>query len=470
VTASNAPARPTVAPALDAPALVARLRATFASGRTRPAGWRRAQLEGLRSMLVDREGDFLDALGADLAKPRTEAYATEIGFVKNDIDVALHHLERWMKPEKVRVPLATQPSRGWIQRDPLGVVLVIAPWNYPVQLTVAPLVGAIAAGNTAVVKPSELAPATSAMLARFLPDYVDRDAVAVVEGAVGETTALLDQRWDHIFYTGNGRVGQVVMTAAARHLTPVTLELGGKSPVVVDRSANLGVAAKRIAWGKYLNAGQTCIAPDYVLCHDTVVDELTDRIRASVRAFYGRDPRLSPDYARIVDTRHHRRLVGYLDDGEIAFGGDADEPTRYLAPTVLRHVDDTAPSMTEEIFGPVLPIRAIADTDEAVAFITARDKPLALYVFADNDVVARDVVDRTSSGTVAINATLFQASAAELPFGGVGESGMGAYHGRHSFERFSHAKGVLRKSTRPDPALAYPPYTKWKDRLLRRFL
>ena len=467
---TTAPTPNAPATAFDAPALVERLRATFGSGRTRPAEWRRAQLEGLRSMLVDREADFFDALAADLAKPRTEAYATEIGFVKNDIEHALHHLDRWMKPAKVRVPLATQPSRGWIQHDPLGVVLVIAPWNYPVQLTLAPLVGALAAGNTAAVKPSELARATSAALARWIPQYLDPEAVAVVEGAVDETTALLAQRWDHVFYTGSGAVGRVVMRAAAEHLTPVTLELGGKSPVVVDRSANVAVAAKRIAWGKFLNAGQTCIAPDYVLCHDAVADELTDRVRDAVRAFYGLDPRSSPDYARIVNERHHRRLVGYLGDGEIAFGGDADEPTRYLAPTALRAVPDDAPSMTEEIFGPVLPIRTIADADEAVAFINGREKPLALYVFADNDVVARDVVDRTSSGTVAINATLFQVSAPELPFGGVGESGMGAYHGRHSFETFSHAKSVLQKSPRPDPALAYPPYTKMKDRLLRRFL
>ncbi len=308
-------------------------------------------------MLVERESELLGALATDLAKPPLEAYATDVGFVISDLDHARKHLERWMAPEKVHAPLATQPGRAWIQREPLGVVLVIAPWNYPVQLTLAPLVGALAAGNAAVVKPSELSPTTSAVLARWIPEYTDGDAVAVVQGAVEETTALLEQRWDHIFYTGNGRVGRVVMRAAAEHLTPVTLELGGKSPVVVDRSANLAVAAKRIAWGKYLNAGQTCIAPDYVLCHDAVVDELTDRIRDAVRAFYGPDPRLSADYARIVDTRHLRRLVGYLGDGEVAFGGQSDEPTRYIAPTALRDVADDAPSMTEEIFGPVLPIR-----------------------------------------------------------------------------------------------------------------
>ena len=455
---------------LDAGALVDRLRATFADGRTRPVEWRRAQLEGLHRLLVDREEELLGALAADLAKPPLEAYGTEIGFMKSDVRHALRHLDRWMAPEKVKAPLPTLPARAWVQREPLGVVLVIAPWNYPVQLTLAPLVGALAAGNCAVVKPSELAPTTSAVLARWIPEYVDAVAVAVVQGAVEETTALLEQRWDHIFYTGNGRVGRIVMRAAAEHLTPVTLELGGKSPVVVDRSANLEVAAKRIAWGKYLNAGQTCIAPDYVLAHADVIDPLTDAIHDAVRTFYGVDPRLSRDYARIVDTRHLRRLVGYLDDGEIVFGGESDEPTRYLAPTALRDVPDDAACMGEEIFGPVLPIRPIADTDEAVEFITARDKPLALYVFADNEVVARDVVDRTSSGSVAVNATLFQVSVPDIPFGGVGESGMGAYHGRASFEVFSHRKGVLHKSPRPDPALAYPPYSRWKDRLLRRVL
>jgi aldehyde dehydrogenase (NAD+) len=460
----------TVTADLDAAALVTRLRTTFAGGRTRPVAWRRAQLESLHAMLVDHEDEFLDALATDLAKPPLEGYATDVGFVKNDIEHALAHLERWTAPEKVRTPLSVKPGRAWVQREPFGVVLVIAPWNYPVQLTLAPLVGALAAGNCAVVKPSELAPTTSAVLARWIPEYTDRDAVAVVQGGVDETTALLAQRWDHVFYTGNGRVGRIVMRAAAEHLTPVTLELGGKSPVVVDRSANIAVAGKRIAWGRYLNAGQTCIAPDYVLCHRDVIDELTDAIHDAVRAFYGPDPRLSRDYARIVNTHHLRRLVSYLDDGEIAFGGEFDEPTRYLAPTALREVADDAPSMSDEIFGPVLPIRSVVDTDEAVDFVVARDKPLALYVFADNDVVAHDVIDRTSSGTAAVNATLYQVAVPDLPFGGVGESGTGRYHGRHSFETFSHPKGVLHKATRPDPALAYPPYSRWKGRLLRRFL
>jgi aldehyde dehydrogenase (NAD+) len=454
----------------DAAALVARLRATFTSGRTRPVEWRKEQLRALEAMLSTREADLLDALATDLGKSRTEGYATEVGFVKNDVHYALTHLDKWLKPERVHAPMATQPSRAWIQRDPLGVALVIAPWNYPIQLSLAPIVGAIAAGNCAVLKPSELAPATSVALARGIGDFLDPDAITVVEGAVEETQALLAQQWDKIFYTGNGRVGRIVMAAAAEHLTPVTLELGGKSPVVVDRSANLRVAGRRIAWGKYLNAGQTCIAPDYVLADAAIADELTQEIRDAVRAFYGPEPRQSRDYGRIVNERHFERLVGYLDDGMVAFGGAQDAATRYVAPTALRSVPDDAPVMTDEIFGPVLPIRTVENVGEAIGFVNERDKPLALYVFSGDDAVAERVLAETSSGGAAVNATLFQVSVPDLPFGGVGASGMGAYHGRASFDAFSHAKSVLRRSTRPDPDLAYPPYTAWKDRLLRRLL
>jgi len=454
----------------DAAELVARLRNTFASGRTRAIEWRKEQLRALHTMLEAREADFAGALAVDLGKSRAEAYITEVGFVRNDVHEALTHLDTWIKPERVYAPMATQPARAWIQRDPLGVALVIAPWNYPLQLSLAPIVGAIAAGNCAVLKPSELAPATSATLARTIGEFLDSDAITVVEGAVEETQALLAQRWDKIFYTGNGRVGRVVLAAAAEHLTPVTLELGGKSPAVVDRSANVRVAGRRIAWGKYLNAGQTCIAPDYVLADASVADELTHEIQRAVRAFYGPEPQQSPDYGRIIDDRHFERLVGYLDDGTIAFGGAHDAAARYVAPTALRSVPDDAPVMTDEIFGPVLPIRTVDDVGDAIAFVNERDKPLALYVFSGDDAVAERVLAETSSGGAAVNATLFQVSVPDLPFGGVGGSGMGAYHGRASFDAFSHAKSVLRRSTRPDPPLAYPPYTAWKERLLRRLL
>jgi aldehyde dehydrogenase (NAD+) len=463
---------PTVpaSPDLDAPALVAGLRSTFASGRTRPLAWRRAQLKQMKAMLVEREQDLLDALAADLGKPRAEAWATDIGFVIAEIDYTLRRLRRWTRPERVHAPITTQPSRARIVREPLGVVLVIAPWNYPVQLLLAPLVGAIAAGNCAVVKPSEISAHTSATLGKLLPEYLDSECIAVVEGGVAETQALLIERFDHILYTGNARVARIVMEAAAKHLTPVTLELGGKSPVYVDDSANLDVAARRIAWGKFLNAGQTCIAPDYVLVARGLEDRFVEHVRRAVFDFYGKEPKESADYARIVNDEHYRRLVGFLDSGSPAVGGEHDDAERYLAPTVLRAVMPESPVMQEEIFGPVLPVLPVDDVDEAVAFINGREKPLALYVFAESRDVVRRVMEQTSSGGAAVNATLFHVAVPGLPFGGVGQSGTGAYHGRASFDTFSHARSVLRKSTRPDPDLAYPPYTKRKESLLRRFL
>jgi len=467
---STAPRKQAGTAKLDAPALVARLRATVASGRTRPLDWRRAQLKALRALLTERESELLDALAVDLGKPRLEAWATDIGFVINEIDHVLKHLRRWTKPARVSSPLATKPSKARVVREPLGLVLIIAPWNYPVQLSLSPLVGAIAAGNVAVLKPSEVAPATSAALARLVPEYLDPDAVAVVEGAVPETQALLAQRWDHIFYTGNGRVGRVVMEAATPHLTPVTLELGGKSPAIIDASANLEVAARRIAWGKFLNAGQTCIAPDYVLVARGLEDRFVELLRRCVFDFYGQDPKTSPDFARIVNGAHFDRLVNLLDSGTPAVGGEHDSATRYIAPTVLRDVTPESPAMQEEIFGPILPVLPVADVEEAIAFVNSREKPLALYVFADDSSVVSTVIEGTSSGGACVNATLFHVAVAELPFGGVGESGMGAYHGKASFDVLSHAKSVLKRGTRPDPALAYPPYTERKEKLMRRFL
>lgn len=454
----------------DIPGAVARLRATFTSGKTRPAEWRREQLRRMRTMLVEREAELLAALATDLGKPPTEAWATDVGFVISEIDHALRHLRRWMRPERIWAPLVTRPARARLVHEPLGVVLVIAPWNYPVQLLLSPLIGAIAAGNCAVGKPSEVAPSTSATLARLVPQYLDSEAIAIIEGAVTETQALLQERFDYIFYTGNGRVGRVVMEAAAKHLTPVTLELGGKSPVVIDDTADLEVAARRVAWGKYLNAGQTCIAPDYVLATNGVEERFVEHVRRAVFDFYGPDPKESPDYGRIVNGSHLERLVGLLDGGKATVGGVADPASRYFAPTVLQEVQLDAPVMHDEIFGPILPVVPVADVDEAITFINGRDKPLALYVFTGERGTRDRVLDRTSSGGVAVNGTMFQVAVPELPFGGIGPSGMGAYHGKASFLTFSHAKGVLRKGTKPDPALAYPPYTPRKDRLMRRFL
>jgi aldehyde dehydrogenase (NAD+) len=461
------------APAENAIDVVKRLRATYESGRTRPAAWRKEQLRALDSLLRDGEAELLDALRRDLGKPSLEGFITDIAFVRSEIDETLRHLDGWMKPEKVAVPVKQQPGRARIHRDPRGVVLIIGPWNYPVQLLLAPLVGAIAAGNCATLKPSEVAPNVSAALARLVPRFLDPDAFVVVEGGVPETTALLEQRWDHIFYTGNGNVGRIVAGAAAKHLTPVTLELGGKSPAIVDRAANIDVAARRIAWGKYLNAGQTCIAPDYVLVDRAVEDEFVAKLRAAVGEFYGTDPRTSEDYGRIVDERHFARLLGLLDGpgtGEIAYGGQHDEATRYIAPTGLVGTEPTSALMQDEIFGPLLPILAVDGADRAIDFVKERDKPLALYLFSEDGDVVDHILDETSSGGACVNATLFQITVPGLPFGGVGESGTGAYHGRATFETFSHRKSVFTRPTRPDLKLLYPPYRGLKATLIRRFL
>jgi aldehyde dehydrogenase (NAD+) len=466
---------PTVAAPGSEPAtdVVKRLRFTFDAGRTRPVEWRKEQLHALKRMLADGEPAFIAALQRDLGKSAVEGFVTEIAMVRAEIDYTLRHLDGWLKPARVSVPVKQQPGSARIHRDPLGVVLIIGPWNYPIQLMLAPLVGALAAGNAAVLKPSEVSEHSSRALALLVPKYLDSEAVAVVEGGVRETTALLDERWDHIFYTGNGTVGRVVMTAAAKHLTPVTLELGGKSPTIVDRSANLDVAARRIAWGKYINAGQTCVAPDYVLVDRGVEGPLAARLRDTVRQFYGDDASISPDYGRIINDRHFARLTRLLDDegaGEVIYGGERDETNRYLAPTALRGTDPTAPIMQEEIFGPVLPLIAVDDVDAAVDFVNAREKPLALYVFAEDADVSNRVVANTTAGGVCVNATVFHLAVPGLPFGGVGASGMGAYHGRATFETFSHAKSVLTKPTGIDPSIAYPPYQGIKAKLLRRLL
>jgi aldehyde dehydrogenase (NAD+) len=458
-------------PAVDEiAATVERLRRTFDSGATRPLAWRTAQLRGLAQLIEENESALLDALAADLGKPRFEGWIAETGFLVGEIRHTLKNLRRWMKPRRVRAPLAVQPGRATVEVEPLGVVLIIGPWNYPQQLVLAPLIGALAAGNAAVIKPSEVAPASSALLARLLPKYLDATAIAVVEGAVPETTKLLQQRFDHIFYTGNGTVGRIVMQAAAQHLTPVTLELGGKSPCIVDADVDLDVAARRIVWGKFFNAGQTCIAPDYVLVHESVEERLLQKMGESLRTFYGDDPKQSPDFARIVNERHHARLTKLLDSGKVAHGGQTDVATRYLAPTVLRDVAPDAPVMADEIFGPILPVLKVKSVDEAIDFVNARPKPLALYVFTRSREQARRVLGRTSSGGACVNDALSHVLPTDLPFGGVGPSGMGAYHGRASFDTFSHTRSVLDRPTMLDPPLRYPPYTQTKHRWAKRFI
>ena len=452
--------------------LVDGLRATFRTGRTRSIEWRREQLQALLRMLTEHEADFTDALRADLGRPALEAYAADIGTTKVEIKHALKHVASWSKPKRVNPGLTSMPAKAKIIPEPLGTVLIIAPWNYPIQLLLSPMAAALAAGNCIVAKPSELSPACSAVLARLVPRYLDNDAITLVEGGVPETTALLELPYDHIFFTGSTNVGRVVMQAAAKHLTPVTLELGGKSPTIVAADADLTVAAHRILWGKHLNAAQTCIAPDYVLVESSVKDELVDEMAKALGEFLGPDPQASTDFGRIVNDRHFARLTGLLESagGTIAAGGSSDADTRFVEPTLIVDPDLDAPIMQEEIFGPLLPIVAVDSIDAAIDFVNDRPKPLALYVFSSSSETAEHVLASTSSGGACVNQTILHINTPSMPFGGVGPSGTGSYHGKFGFDAFSHHKSVLVKPQKPDPKLLYPPYTAIKEKIVRAAL
>ncbi|MFB9731070.1 aldehyde dehydrogenase family protein [Ornithinimicrobium kibberense] len=448
---------------------LAALRHTVTSGSTAGLDWRRAQLGALRRLLVEHEAELVEAVAADVGKPRLEARLTETYVSVEEIDHLLAHLEEWTAPRPVSLPLTLRPARAHVQLQPKGVVLVVAPWNYPLNLLASPVAGALAAGNTVVLKPSEHTPRLAALVERLVPLYLPSDVAQVVTGGVEETTALLEQRFDHIFFTGSGRVGRIVMRAAAEHLTPVTLELGGKSPTFVDDTVDLGAAARRIVWGKFTNAGQTCVAPDHVLVTRTARDRLLAELVAAVHEFFGDDPRRSPDLGRIVDARQHARLVELLEGagGTVVVGGQHDADERYLAPTVLADVDPDAPIMQEEIFGPVLPVITVADHQQAIEQIASRDHPLALYVFSEREEVREAFTRRTTSGGMAFGATVVHVGAAQLPFGGVGASGMGSYHGRASVEELSHHRSVLDKPLGPDTLrVLYPPFDGLKGRLV----
>ncbi|WP_026533124.1 aldehyde dehydrogenase family protein, partial [Arthrobacter sp. H41] len=439
----------TSGPANVETATVHRLRECFASGKTRPQPWRREQLLALVRMLGERKEELLEALQADIGKSPTEAFLSELATVRAEAEFALKHLSKWTAPVKVDVPAGLLPARAWTQARPLGVVLILGPWNYPLQLLLAPLVGALAAGNAAVLKPSELAPATSAVLSRLVPQYLDGDAVAVLPGGVRTSTVLLGLQFDSIFYTGGERVGRIVLKAAAEHLTPVTLELGGKSPAVV-LGGNLETAARRIAYGKFMNAGQTCVAPDYLLTTPELAPKLQAALARAVTSFYGKDPSVSPDYGRIVTEQHFDRLVGFLGDGSVVFGGRHDRPSRYFEPTVLAGVAADSPVMQEEIFGPLLPVLEVADLPEALAFIAARPHPLAAYLFSSSPGERSAFEEGVQAGGIAHNACTIQLAVPGLPFGGVGASGTGSYHGKLSFDTFSQQRPVFSKNPGPD--------------------
>ena len=444
------------------------LRQVFATGRTRGLRWRLSQLEAIERLCDEREADIAAALHADLGRPAVEAWLGDIASTKGEAAFARRHLKKWMRHRRQPLPLAQLPGRSWVQYDPLGVVLIIGPWNYPVYLTLAPLVAAVAAGNCAVLKPSELAPATSALLARLVPLYLDADAVRVVEGDGQTTQDLLAQGFDHALFTGGTTVGKKIMAGAAPTLTPVTLELGGKSPVIVAADADLDVAARRIAWVKLMNSGQTCIAPDYVLADRSISMELTDRIVANIKAFRSEETGYG---MRIVNARQFDRLVSLIESttGAVVAGGGFERSTLTIEPTVILDPSPDDEVMADEIFGPVLPVITIESATAAIDFINRRPKPLALYVFASSRQLARNLIDRIPSGGAVVNHVAMHCLVPQLPFGGVGASGMGAYHGRWGFEALSHRRAVLSKSTRPDLMLVYPPYTDRALKIMRKF-
>ena len=449
--------------------VLAQVRSVFNTGRTRSVQWREEQLRAIERMCEEREGEISDALTQDLGRSTFEAWLGDIASTKAEAVFARKNFRKWMKPRRQSLPLAQMPGRAWVQYDPLGVVLVIGPWNYPFFLCMSPVVAAIAAGNAVVVKPSELAPATSALMARLIPLYLDTEAVRVVEGAADVTQDLMSQGFDHALFTGGTEIGRKIMAAAAPTLTPVTLELGGKSPVLVLADADLDVTARRIAWTKLLNSGQTCIAPDYILADRSIAKELTDKIVATIAKFRAdrKDPSL-----RIVNERQFDRLVSILSatEGTVVTGGGSDRATLSIEPTVVVDPGPDDSVMADEIFGPILPIISVGSTDEAVAFVNARPKPLALYVFTSSQQKGRDLVDRMPSGGAVINHIAMHCLVPQLPFGGVGASGMGAYHGQWGFEALSHRRAVLSKPAKPDPGLLYPPYTDRAMKILRRLL
>lgn len=437
--------------------LIARQRDCFQTGQTRPLSFRRQQLQKLEQAIVAHDSRITAALHADLRKSPTEAHVTEIGLVLSEIRHALRHVSSWMAPQRRRIPLLTWPGRAQVVFEPRGVTLIIGPWNYPFQLLFSPLVGAIAAGNCVILKPSELAPRTAAVITALIRGTFAGEYITVVEGDRDTAEALLRVPFDHIFFTGSTSVGRAVMTAAAGYLTPVTLELGGKCPCIVAADAQLAVTARRIVWGKFMNAGQTCVAPDFILVDRLVAAPLVQAMMGVLRQFYGDDARQSPDYGRIINQRHFERLVGYLADGQVVAGGQYDAGDRFLAPTILTGVPPTAPVMQEEIFGPILPVIEFADLDETLALLRDRPVPLAVYLFTHDRVTRERVLAGTRSGGVCFNDAVVHMIGKHLPFGGLGASGMGAYHGRASFDCFSHHRSVLRRSTRFDSQFRYPP-------------
>jgi len=458
-TATNTP---------DIPGTVRRLRETFESGRTRSVEWRKQQLNALVRLMSENEGAIMEALDKDLGRSPFEAYLADIASTIGEAKDAAKNVKKWMRRRYRLLEMSQLPGRGWVEYEPYGTVLIIGAWNFPFVLTLGPAVGAIAAGNTIVLKPSEVCPASSALMAELVPRYLDNDAIAVIEGDGACSQELIAQGFDHICFTGGTEIGRKVYEAAAPHLTPVTLELGGKSPVIVSADADIEVAAKRIAWTKLINSGQICIAPDYVLADAKIRDQLVDEIKKAVTSFEAEN---KIGGKRIVNERHFARLTASLaaTKGNVVVGGGSDASNITIEPTVVVDPDPAEPLMTDEIFGPILPVMTVQSIDDAIGFVNSRPKPLAAYLFTKTKSIRERVIKEVTAGGMVINHLLFQFSTNKLPFGGVGPSGMGAYHGKFGFEQFSHKKTVMTKPTRPDlGAMIYPPYTEKALKLAKR--
>lgn len=449
-----------------------RARKAFETGRSKSLEYRIQQLQNLQCLFTERQKEIADAIKKDLNKSEVGAQLYETLGLEGEIGLAISKLKEWAAPRPVQKNLLTISDTVYIRPEPLGVVLIIGAWNYPWAVTIQPLVGAIAAGNAAVVKPSEVCVHTAKVMEYLLPLYIDKELYPVVNGGVPETQELLRQRFDHIFYTGNCAVGKVIMEAAAKNLTPVTLELGGKSPCYIDKDCDISVACRRITWGKYTNCGQTCIAPDYILCEPSIQNRVIEEVKKAIKDFYTDAPKTCPDYGRIINQRHFKRILAMLEDSTIAVGGDNDESDCFIAPTVLKDVKPEAKVMQEEIFGPLLPILPVSGLDEAIKFINRREKPLALYVFTQDKKVIKRMTEETSSGALLVNDCLVHFSISSLPFGGVGNSGMGCYHGKFSFDQLSHMRSCLIKQLKMEGMndMRYPPHTMKKLGWARFFI
>lgn len=455
---------------MEVQTLVQNHRQYFEKGETKSIAFRKMQLKRLKHALEVYESDIMDALNQDLNKDPFEAYETEIGLVNEEIDYMLKNMSRLAAPKRVLTPAAQFPSRSAIMAEPHGTVLIMSPWNYPFQLTMVPLVGAIATGNCAVVKPSNYSPATSAVMRDIIRGLFAEEYISVVEGGREANQSLLKEKFDYIFFTGSVQVGKTVMHAAAEHLTPVTLELGGKSPCIVDKTANVKLAAKRIVWGKFLNAGQTCVAPDYVLAHSSIKAPLVHYMKKYIAAFYGQNPQINPQYPKMIAEKHFDSVLGLLQGEENVFGGRSNAETQQIEPTLLPNATWQSPAMQDEIFGPVLPVIEYDSLDEVISAVNKRPKPLALYLFTTSAYAKKKILGSISFGGGCVNDVVVHLATSNMPFGGVGESGMGGYHGKASFDTFSHKKSILTKANWLDLPVRYPPYKKYGVDVLKLFM